>query len=157
MALVRMPIGMRLIVAHCWDVPTFSTRSAFAACPHSSGFLASPQVESALACKLLPGNVSPGDPVTIPRVILMVYGYAHKKARREALASLDDGQLCWRCRRPMRAWQSLDLDHVRPVLLGGSDGPVALSHAKCNRAAGARLGNRNRGRRRIRRAISSRW
>lgn len=69
------------------------------------------------------------------------YGGSHQEARRLALAAFKDGSPCWRCQRPMRVGQRLDLDHIRPVVLGGTGGPTALVHARCNRAAGARLGN----------------
>jgi hypothetical protein len=45
----------------------------------------------------------------------------------------------------MYQWQALDRDHVTPRALGGTDGPAVLAHARCNRSAGARLGNRQRG------------
>lgn len=72
------------------------------------------------------------------------YGNAHQQARRDALAQFKDGMPCWRCRRPMHAWQRLDLDHVRPVALGGMRGMTRLVHAYCNRSAGASMGNRMR-------------
>jgi hypothetical protein len=80
------------------------------------------------------------------------YGSEHQRARRAALAAFKDGDMCWRCRRPMRSWQALDLDHVRAVAHGGSDGPKRLAHARCNRAAGAVIGNRSARRRVKRRA-----
>jgi len=60
-----------------------------------------------------------------------VYGYAHKKARKDALAAFRDGQRCWRCRKPMHIWQALDLDHTRPVALGGANSLRVLTHARC--------------------------
>lgn len=75
------------------------------------------------------------------------YGEAHKRARAAALAALREGEdMCPFCRRPMLAAQRLDYDHALPVSQGGADGPRRLSHASCNRAAGARLGNRSRAR-----------
>jgi len=79
------------------------------------------------------------------------YAWPHQKARRKAIASLVEGTRCWRCGRPMFRWQDLDLDHVVPVVLGGTDSGTVLAHARCNRSAGATLGNRLRGRRRGRR------
>jgi hypothetical protein len=74
------------------------------------------------------------------------YGNEHQKARAQALALLVDGTPCPRCKRPMHHWQKLDYDHVVPLCLGGAmDGQRLLSHAKCNRSAGAALGNRLRG------------
>jgi len=52
-----------------------------------------------------------------------------------------DGDLCWRCGKPMFKWQALERDHVIDRALGGADGPAVLAHMACNRAAGARLGN----------------
>ena len=54
------------------------------------------------------------------------YGNAHQRARRDALASFRDGTACWRCKRPMHLWQRLDLDHVRPIVLGGANGMTVL-------------------------------
>ncbi|NVI88243.1 hypothetical protein [Actinomadura sp. BRA 177] len=70
------------------------------------------------------------------------YGYAHQRARRQALAAMVDEQPCVRCGEPMYHWQLLDLDHAdddRSVYLG-------LAHRGCNRSAGAVRGNRMRGR-----------
>ncbi len=61
------------------------------------------------------------------------YGYAHQRARRQALAAMVDEQPCVRCGEPMYHWQLLDLDHAdddRSVYLG-------LAHRGCNRSAGA--------------------
>lgn len=71
------------------------------------------------------------------------YGAAHQAQRRQALAALTPGQPCPRCGHSMWPGQALDLDHTddRATYLG-------LAHAKCNRAAGARKGNRMRGQRR---------
>ncbi|SRR6266851_1308234 len=75
------------------------------------------------------------------------YGAAHARARQELLAAFRDGQRCPRCGKPMRAWQKLDAGHVIPRMLGGGLGPLRLEHARCNRAAGARLGNAARSKR----------
>lgn len=83
-------------------------------------------------------------------------GWAHQKRRQEALTALQDGERCWRCGRPMFRAQALDLDHVRPRMLGGADGPAVLAHASCNRRAGAVLGNSVRSARRRRRRLP-RW
>jgi hypothetical protein len=69
------------------------------------------------------------------------YGYAHKKARREALDRLIDGLPCARCGRPMYRSQArvLDLDHTddRRAYNG-------LAHRSCNTRAGQAKAMRNR-------------
>jgi len=75
------------------------------------------------------------------------YNYEHQKARRDALALFVDGTRCPFCRKPMRVWQSLDLDHRTPVVHGGSAGPTRLAHSYCNRKAGGLIGNRSAKRR----------
>lgn len=72
------------------------------------------------------------------------YGWAHRQARKAALAALVDGTRCYYCRKPMARWMALDLDHSVPVALGGSGGPTRLVHRSCNSRAGAVLGNRLR-------------
>jgi 5-methylcytosine-specific restriction endonuclease McrA len=68
------------------------------------------------------------------------------RLRKQALAQLRDGvDLCPFCRKPMRSWQRLDLDHAVPRMYGGGDETLRLAHAHCNRAAGARLVNFRRG------------
>jgi hypothetical protein len=76
-------------------------------------------------------------------------GTAHRADKRRLLAALRDGDLCPRCRKPMYRWQSLDRDHVVDRARGGTHGPAVLSHAHCNRSAGARAGNLARGRHRM--------
>jgi hypothetical protein len=66
------------------------------------------------------------------------YDAQHRKWRRRALAALDPGAPCPRCGEPM--WpdsQPLDLDHT-----DDRRGYLGLSHASCNRSAGAKMGNR---------------
>lgn len=69
------------------------------------------------------------------------YGQAHTQARRTALAILAEypGQPCHHCARPMYVGMALDLDHT-PT----RDGYRGLCCASCNRADGARRGNRAR-------------
>ena len=84
------------------------------------------------------------------------YGSAHKAARKLAIEALIDGTPCRYCLRPMYGWQSLDLDHIVPVVRGNGAGPTVLTHSKCNRSAGGKLRHRRVNRRRIvgtRRAI----
>jgi len=61
--------------------------------------------------------------------------------RQQALMKFHEGDICHFCGSPMYSWQSLDLDHLTPVASGGAYGEVALTHAHCNRAAGARIKN----------------
>lgn len=71
-------------------------------------------------------------------------GAAHQAERRRQLAALWPGQPCPRCGRGLYPGQPLDLDHMIARALGGASGPVLLAHARCNRSAGAALGNRLR-------------
>jgi len=72
-------------------------------------------------------------------------GYTHQAHKKKLLAALRPGQPCPRCGEPMWPHQPLDRDHTTPRALGGKDSRGVLSHAHCNRSAGARLGNRLRG------------
>jgi 5-methylcytosine-specific restriction endonuclease McrA len=74
-------------------------------------------------------------------------GGAHQAARRAAMKALRDGDPCALCGHGMHRDQALDLDHAIPRALGGADGPLRLAHARCNRSAGARLGNQRAGKR----------
>ena len=71
------------------------------------------------------------------------YAWEWQKLRREARANFVDGTPCPMCGRPMRVWQSLDLDHTIPVVYGGGSGRTRLTHSYCNRRAGALIGNRS--------------
>ncbi len=81
------------------------------------------------------------------------YGHAHQLAARRLKAAMRDGDPCCRCDGPMWRWQlqvgrhdlrGIDADHhAQPRALGGVL-PDALSHRRCNRAHGARLGNQRR-------------
>jgi hypothetical protein len=82
-------------------------------------------------------------------------GFPHQRDRKRQLAGLRDGQPCPRCGRPMYRWQYLDLDDFPGRMFGGPQVKL-LSHRYCNRAAGARMGNRIRGYARPRRP-SRRW
>lgn len=79
------------------------------------------------------------------------YGWSHNAERRRLLGELVDGTPCPRCGRPM--WRDrpdlLDTGHATDVAQGGGDGPRRLEHGSCNRSAGARAGNRARGRFRL--------
>lgn len=68
-------------------------------------------------------------------------GYAHQKARAQAVIALKDGTPCPRCGQPMWRNQAryLDLDHIIPRSMGGGDGPKVLTHRRCNRRAGQRI------------------
>jgi hypothetical protein len=75
-------------------------------------------------------------------------GWSHQQARKAAVAALVDGEECPLCGWPMYRDQRLDLDHEVPRVHGGGDGPTRLAHSRCNRSAGASMGNRLRGQRR---------
>lgn len=68
----------------------------------------------------------------------------HRNARAIAIANMVDGTLCPYCHCAMTKLMHLDYDHVVPIVFGGIDGPMRLSHAHCNRSAGAVMGNRLR-------------
>lgn len=70
---------------------------------------------------------------------------AQARLRREALAEFRDGMICARCKRPMRSWQALELDHIIPRSQGGptTKENVRLCHKRCNQLAGCVLGNRS--------------
>jgi hypothetical protein len=72
------------------------------------------------------------------------YGWQHQKLRAALLRALVPGSPCPRCNQPM--WpgiQALDLGHEDG---SGKTRYVGLEHATCNRVAGAKFGNRLRGR-----------
>jgi hypothetical protein len=66
------------------------------------------------------------------------YGGPHQAIRR-ALLPYAWGQPCPRCGRPMLPGQALDLGHT-----DDRAGYQGMEHARCNRRAGARLGNARR-------------
>ena len=83
------------------------------------------------------------------------YDHRHKAAARRLKAELVDGDPCCRCGGPMYRWQldvgrndmrGLDADHHAQARVLGGDLPDALCHRRCNRSAGATLGNQLRGR-----------
>lgn len=69
------------------------------------------------------------------------YGWDHRTTRAR-LIKLAYGKACPLCGATMWPpdWM-LDLDHKTPIALGGSGPGGRIVHAKCNRSAGARLGN----------------
>jgi hypothetical protein len=75
-------------------------------------------------------------------------GAPHQAARRALLAVFREGDPCpyaitRQCKYAdgrMWSWQALDCDDYPPRALGGGQ-HKRLAHARCNRAAGARLGN----------------
>jgi 5-methylcytosine-specific restriction endonuclease McrA len=69
-------------------------------------------------------------------------GYEHQ-ALRARLLPLAFGKPCPLCGKPMLKGQALDLDHEVPRVVGGK-GPRRMAHRRCNRSAGARLGNKLR-------------
>jgi hypothetical protein len=69
-------------------------------------------------------------------------GAPHVADKKRLMALHRDGDPCWRCGKPMYKSQGLERDHMVDRARGGADGPAVLAHMACNRAAGARLGNR---------------
>jgi hypothetical protein len=80
-------------------------------------------------------------------------GGDHQKRRRLLLPYAYDTP-CPLCGRLMLKGQFLDLDHEIPRVLGGTDGPVRITHRSCNRRLGARLAGRLRSRDN---RVRSRW
>lgn len=70
-------------------------------------------------------------------------GGDHQRERRRLLP-LAYGRPCPRCGELMLKGQFLDLDHVVSRCMGGIGGPRVIAHRRCNRSAGAKLGNRLR-------------
>lgn len=82
------------------------------------------------------------------------YGSAHQREAARLKRHLQDGDPCCRCGDPMYRWQldldrndinGIDADHHEQARILGGQLPDALAHRRCNRAAGARLGNQLRG------------
>jgi hypothetical protein len=82
------------------------------------------------------------------------YGAEHAAEARRLKAAMRDGDPCCRCGGPMYRWQlkldrndidGIDADHHGQARALGGRLPDALAHRRCNRRAGARLGNRLRG------------
>jgi hypothetical protein len=65
------------------------------------------------------------------------YDWQHQQ-RRKAMLPQAIGRRCIYCGALMLEWMKLDLDHATD----------SITHARCNRAAGARYGNALRGLRR---------
>lgn len=88
------------------------------------------------------------------------YPYSHRALRKKLLAEMRDGDPCGRCGLPMdKADPSkIDLGHADDLaVVGKTHNPVRrLEHSRCNRGAGAALGNRLRGQRRANRGVSRR-
>lgn len=91
-------------------------------------------------------------------------GWQHSKDRRRLIATLVDGTPCCYCGGPMYRSDAdrdlkdqlrLEADHGQPRVLGGTKAD-RLAHARCNRSAGATLGNRLRGARRHGQRLPSR-
>ena len=83
------------------------------------------------------------------------YGWPHQRLKARLLATWRPGQPCVRCGRPMWDPATIDLGHT-----ADRSAYTGLEHAACNRADGARRGNRQRSRRRQpprMRATPSRW
>lgn len=75
------------------------------------------------------------------------------QAARHALAHLVAAgrAVCWRCTLPIHPTDQWDAGHTTDLALGGHPaGTVAPEHRRCNRSAGADLGNAIRARKRVR-------
>ena len=82
------------------------------------------------------------------------YGHKHRLKVTAARAAYVPGQPCARCGKPIQPWQPMDLGHVD----GSSKRQYSgLEHRHCNRSAGARRGNRQRGLRRHGMVTVSAW
>lgn len=94
------------------------------------------------------------------------YDAAHDRAARRLKAAMRDGDPCCRCHGPMYRWQldlnrhdmrGIDADHFERARAMGGELPDALAHRRCNRSAGATLGNKLRGARRRARPRVREW
>lgn len=63
---------------------------------------------------------------------------AHRRRRAEMLDRAGPNPICDICLEPILPGQELDAHHVDPVSTHGPDGPLAPTHANCNRSKGAR-------------------
>ena len=68
------------------------------------------------------------------------YGADHQALRRQLLAQFTPGQPCARCGQPMWTKAHIDLGHT-----ADRSAYTGLEHRRCNRADGARRGNKRRG------------
>ena len=75
-------------------------------------------------------------------------GNEHQKRRR--LTPKPNGDPCPFCGAAMFADMALDFDHAIPRALGGTAATGRWAHRRCNRRAGAKLGNAMRARRGVR-------
>lgn len=66
------------------------------------------------------------------------YGYEHRRLRAALVATIE-GRHCTRCGRALKRGDDVDLDHTDDRL-----GYLGLACRSCNRAEGARKGNRSR-------------
>jgi len=94
------------------------------------------------------------------------YGTDHDREARRLKAEMRDGDACCRCGGPMWRWQlelgrhdirGIDADHYSQARAQGGALPDALAHRRCNRRAGAQLGNRMRGQGRAARKPLREW
>ena len=76
------------------------------------------------------------------------YSSEHRKARK-ALLPYAYGNPCPKCGLLMLYGQALDCDDIVPLVLGGTHdiSNKQMTHSRCNRSAGATLGNQLRGNR----------
>jgi hypothetical protein len=51
---------------------------------------------------------------------------------------------CGICGKPVTARDRWDANHANPVAHGGADGPLEVTHARCNRKAGGGIRTRHR-------------
>lgn len=81
------------------------------------------------------------------------YGAAHQREAARLKRDMQDGDPCCRCDGPMYRWQldldrndprGIDADHYEQARALGGELPDALAHRRCNRSAGATLGNQLR-------------
>jgi hypothetical protein len=64
------------------------------------------------------------------------YGHAHQRQRARLLPHAV-GTMCPLCGLPMLEGQALDLDHSRPRSIDPTSRGDRITHASCNRSAGA--------------------
>jgi hypothetical protein len=73
------------------------------------------------------------------------YSVAHRNARKKLLPHAYDTP-CPLCGHIMYEGQALDCDDIVPIVMGGTHdiNNKRITHASCNRSAGATLGNQLR-------------
>lgn len=87
------------------------------------------------------GRSDNGEPmVAVSRLVVSASRVSLPKGLRDYVIDRD-ARMCGICGRYVAPDEALDIDHIHPVALGGTDAPdnLQVSHASCNRSKGARV------------------